>query len=340
MMARLAGKRVMVSSWFWIFSLISAFKVKVKTGEDVLLQCQAPRGAAIELIEWIRPDLKSDGYVFFYRDDHSYENYQHPSFQGRVELKNPQLQDGDASVILKNVTINDTGTFECFVGNQGSEPQLISTITVTVPPPGDAAGHKNEEPDGNNRGHVGLAVVKVKTGEDVLLQCQAPRGAAIELLEWIRPDLKSDGYVFFYRNDRAYKNYQHLSFHGRVELRVPQMKDGDVSVILSNVIINDTGTYECRYISSNTGGTEPVTPQLTTITLTVTDSGGGGDKDEGKTDEVTKGREEEDVNVGLVAALSVGTLLLGLVVFVIIAQHLKQAAYQLPPEKLGEQPPV
>ncbi|XP_038586526.1 coxsackievirus and adenovirus receptor homolog [Micropterus salmoides] len=92
--------------------------------------------------------------------------------------------------------------------------------------------------------------IKVNPGQDVSLQCQGLRDASVTLLEWTRPDLKSDGYVFFYRNERPYENYQHESFHGRVELRDPEMKDGDASVVLKNVNMNDTGTYECRIVTN------------------------------------------------------------------------------------------
>ncbi|KAK2810531.1 hypothetical protein Q5P01_000381 [Channa striata] len=73
--------------------------------------------------------------------------------------------------------------------------------------------------------------------------------------------------------------------------------------------------------------------------LTVTGSGGAaGDKDEGKTVEVTKdgGDEDEgnkDVNVGLVAGLSVVLLLCVVVLTIIVVKCLRQAAYHLPPEK-------
>ncbi|XP_038586481.1 coxsackievirus and adenovirus receptor homolog isoform X5 [Micropterus salmoides] len=108
----------------------------------------------------------------------------------------------------------------------------------------------------------------VNPGQDVPLQCQGLRDASVTLLEWTRPDLKSDGYVFFYRNERPYENYQHPSFHGRVELRDPEMKDGDASVVLKNVTFNDTGTYECRIITN----TRQEIKHL--IGLNVTDSAG------------------------------------------------------------------
>ncbi|XP_067380737.1 uncharacterized protein [Channa argus] len=97
------------------------------------------------------------------------EDYQHPSFHGRVELKDPQMKDGDFSLILKNVTINDTGRYECRVGKKHTgrrrrdNLQLISTVklkvtvsagdTARIPEDGE---HKGE---GNKHKHVGLSVV-------------------------------------------------------------------------------------------------------------------------------------------------------------------------------------
>ncbi|XP_067380707.1 programmed cell death 1 ligand 1-like isoform X2 [Channa argus] len=133
-------------------------QITVKTGDDVTLQCWGPSRGVIELLEWNKPDLKSQDYVYYYRDERLYENYQHPSFHGRAELRDPQMKDGDVSVILRNSSINDTGKYECYVG-YGGRSELITTITLKVIDSGGEAGHMNgEESDGNNRGHVGLAV--------------------------------------------------------------------------------------------------------------------------------------------------------------------------------------
>lgn len=95
--------------------------------------------------------------------------------------------------------------------------------------------------------------VTVQPGQDIPLECQGPGGAAVTLLEWTRTDLKEDDYVFLYRNSRSYENYQHSSFRGRVQLRDPSMKDGDVSVVLQNASLNDSGVYECTVTSSSEG---------------------------------------------------------------------------------------
>ncbi|KAF3698322.1 V-set domain containing T-cell activation inhibitor 1 B7 -like protein 4 [Channa argus] len=131
----------------------SVSKVKtVQPRDDVLLLCQGPRGADIIFVSWIRPDLESEGSVFFFRDDLTYEAYQHPAFHGRVELRDPQMKDGDVSLILKNVTINDTGTYECYVRIKGNSPQLVNSVHLKVKFSGAA------EHGGDKYGHLRLLV--------------------------------------------------------------------------------------------------------------------------------------------------------------------------------------
>ncbi|XP_044198212.1 coxsackievirus and adenovirus receptor homolog [Thunnus albacares] len=120
-------------------------EITVKPGDDVPLQCQSPRGATITALKWSRPDLNpdTDGYVFFFRDDRLYENYQHPSFRGRVQLRDPEMKDGNVSVILKNVIINDTGRYECIVSMNSKGFELMNTINLTVTDSGQTEGHKD-----------------------------------------------------------------------------------------------------------------------------------------------------------------------------------------------------
>lgn len=113
--------------------------------------------------------------------------------------------------------------------------------------------------------------VTASPGEDAILQCQGPGDVEITLLEWSKPELKSDGYVYFYRNQRLYENYQHSFFKGRVELRDPSMKDGDCSVILRNASIRDAGTYECRITTRRSKGVQSEFKH--SIKLTVKSSG-------------------------------------------------------------------
>ncbi|XP_067380740.1 coxsackievirus and adenovirus receptor homolog isoform X1 [Channa argus] len=171
--------------------------------------------------------------------------------------------------------------------------------------------------------------ITVKTGDDVTLQCLDHRGGDIELLLWLRQDPKED--IFVWKHGKMFENPQHPSFKNRVELRDPEMKDGNVSVILRNSSINDIGTYECRVKNSN----KTTPPQLiTTITLTVTDSGpeagrseGGGDKD---------GRNKD---VALLMCLSVVVAVVVAVGFLIYRKRKRlseQSFYNLPVVETSE----
>ncbi|XP_042072850.1 uncharacterized protein LOC102307756 [Haplochromis burtoni] len=108
-------------------------------------------------VEWSRLDL-GDQYVLLYRDGHFNSHNQHPSFKNRVDLQDRQMKDGDVSLILKNVTINDAGTYECRVkpetnrrkrANLSGDP--ISIIYLHVDPPGQTGGATED-------GSVGLIV--------------------------------------------------------------------------------------------------------------------------------------------------------------------------------------
>ncbi|XP_067380733.1 putative butyrophilin subfamily 2 member A3 [Channa argus] len=137
---------------------LTSEEIRAKPGDNVILQCRGPREGVIELLEWSKPDLKSEDYVFYFREQRVYERYQHPLFHGRVELRDPQMKEGDFAVILKNVTIKDSGTYVCYYGNGGNGLELISNITLTVRDSGDGGGAGDTEDGGKKDGRVGLIV--------------------------------------------------------------------------------------------------------------------------------------------------------------------------------------
>lgn len=73
--------------------------------------------------------------MFLYRDGRPDPGNQHPSFKDRVELKG--MKDGDASVVLKNVTVSDTGTYECRVFEGGRDVRTCS-VRLKVTDPGES----------------------------------------------------------------------------------------------------------------------------------------------------------------------------------------------------------
>ncbi|KAL4008511.1 hypothetical protein ACER0C_002363 [Sarotherodon galilaeus] len=203
-------------------SLIVADKfIEAEYGQDVTLRCQDSNNKNIRSVKWIRPDLGEE-YVFLYQDGHFVSANQHPSFKNRVDLQDRQMKDGDVSLILKDVTINDTGRYVCDVQRQQGDMKLNIYLRVVDPP------------DQEN--------ITAESGQDVTLTSRAPnnnRG-----VKWSRTDLE-DKYVLLYQDGHFVSANQHPSFYNRVDLQDRQMKDGDVSLILKDVTTNDSGRYMC-----------------------------------------------------------------------------------------------
>uniref|UniRef100_A0A3P9PFK2 Ig-like domain-containing protein n=1 Tax=Poecilia reticulata TaxID=8081 RepID=A0A3P9PFK2_POERE len=86
--------------------------------------------------------------------------------------------------------------------------------------------------------------ITAKPGENVTLPCRAAGSTAVIAVEWRRADLGS-GYVLWYRDGQINPGNQNLSYQNRVDLLDRQMKDRDVSLVLKNLMTNDTGLYQC-----------------------------------------------------------------------------------------------
>ncbi|XP_033961906.1 neural cell adhesion molecule 2-like isoform X2 [Pseudochaenichthys georgianus] len=130
--------------------------------------------------------------------------------------------EDDGHMTLYNFTKSNQGAYKCRVQHTGESPE--SWVTMED--------------------------LEAKPGEDVTLPCNSPTAANVTKLVWKRPELEDDN-VFFFRNKRADENYQDPRYRGRVELKDPEMKNGDVSVVLKEVTVSDTGTYQCRVTTSN-----------------------------------------------------------------------------------------
>lgn len=131
-----------VSLMFCFSLFLEPKELKVRPGESVTLTCLNPKHTKPPAFMWSRPDMQSHGYVFFYRQSYSVDSFQHPSYCGRVELRDPEMKLGDVSVTLKNVTFNDTGTYQCKIivssrRKKRDTPEVISVVNLKVEDPGE-----------------------------------------------------------------------------------------------------------------------------------------------------------------------------------------------------------
>ncbi|KAL4008127.1 hypothetical protein ACER0C_001979 [Sarotherodon galilaeus] len=220
------------------------------------------------------------------------------------------MKDGNVSLILKDVTRNDSGRYECRVFRRGmirrkranldTDPISIIYLSV-VDPPGQPGGDTED-------GSVGLIVdgkiIKAEPGQNVTLPCQTPNiSVPIRSVEWFRLDLQ-EGHVLTYRGEQFISLNQLPSFVNRVDLKDRRTKDGDVSLVLKDVTSDDTGTFQCYVVQRGTNGRKSIFEYISTVYLRVVPPGqtGGHRKREGN----------EDVSSGLDFCLTVSVILVTL----------------------------
>ncbi|XP_035989878.1 CD276 antigen homolog [Fundulus heteroclitus] len=121
-------------------ALVFEIHIKVLEGRTVTLPCRAPnRIDPVKYLEWSRPDQKM-AYIFLYRDQHVYPDFQDRAFKDRVDLLDKEMKEGEVSLLLKNSTTDDSGVYECRVVQAVSsrqkravlisEPNLIIKLRV------------------------------------------------------------------------------------------------------------------------------------------------------------------------------------------------------------------
>ncbi|XP_049319173.1 butyrophilin subfamily 1 member A1-like isoform X2 [Astyanax mexicanus] len=94
-------------------------------------------------------------------------------------------------------------------------------------------------------------------GSDVVLSCSVREEFSPNIINavdlnvtWSRSDLK-DSLVHLYENHKDLNTGQIPSYRGRTAVFKEQLKNGDVSLKLSNVRITDEGEYTCRVDSTS-----------------------------------------------------------------------------------------
>uniref|UniRef100_A0A3B3UMQ9 Ig-like domain-containing protein n=1 Tax=Poecilia latipinna TaxID=48699 RepID=A0A3B3UMQ9_9TELE len=195
--------------------------IRAEPGENAILPCEAPEKKPVIIVEWRRCDLEGNDHVALYQDDQFDDEGQNPAYKNRVDLQDREIKNGDVSLVLKNVTTDDTGTYECRV-NQ-TEVRLFPTCSSST-----------------------SSTTVAEPGENAILPCEAPEKKPVIIVEWRRCDLEGNDHVALYQDEQFDNEGQNPAYKNRVDLQDREIKNGDVSLVLKNVTTNDTGTYECR----------------------------------------------------------------------------------------------
>ncbi|XP_008290886.1 ICOS ligand-like isoform X2 [Stegastes partitus] len=133
--------------------------ITAELGQDVILPCGGPNNNdSFIAAEWVRPDQQPD-YVLFYRDGKCHPQFQHPLFKNRTDLQDKQMKDGDVSLVLNDVKMEDTGTYVCRVFLKETidrQSAIVKIVHLEVHPPGDKDGG---DKDGGNVVGLVLGIV-------------------------------------------------------------------------------------------------------------------------------------------------------------------------------------
>ncbi|XP_030610047.1 myelin-oligodendrocyte glycoprotein-like [Archocentrus centrarchus] len=128
----------------------SRHPITVPLGDDVILPCHVePKFNVAGLtVEWARPERRPDPndrlsrveYVHLYRDAHEVPDMKIPSYIGRTELFTDGLREGNISLRITNVTLEDEGRYRCFIPKLKSQRKfsvvhLIVAKSVTTETP-------------------------------------------------------------------------------------------------------------------------------------------------------------------------------------------------------------
>uniref|UniRef100_W5KLM7 Ig-like domain-containing protein n=1 Tax=Astyanax mexicanus TaxID=7994 RepID=W5KLM7_ASTMX len=106
--------------------------IQAKVGSSVLLPCEMSPALNAESYEvsWYRPN-KEDSPVLLYKDLKVQENTGDPQYRGRLSLVG-DLQKGNVSLKLENLTLADRGEYVCYVKSSIWYDTAKVNLNITV----------------------------------------------------------------------------------------------------------------------------------------------------------------------------------------------------------------
>ncbi|XP_029932549.1 uncharacterized protein LOC115376875 isoform X1 [Myripristis murdjan] len=196
-------------------------------GDDIILPSHLdPAVDTFDMIvEWTRPNL-DHRLVLQWRHGWELEHKKHPSYEGRTSLSLGKLTNGDVSLKLSEVKLSDEGKYRCYILSLERESIVELVVGQT---------EKNVR-------------VFAWAGENVVLPCEIPPTEDISV-EWSKEGLKPE-VVYLYRDSCETHEMKNPAYVFRTHLFMTEMKNGNISLMISNVQPSDTGIYRCRIVST------------------------------------------------------------------------------------------
>ncbi|XP_053367550.1 butyrophilin-like protein 8 [Clarias gariepinus] len=232
-----------VTSCCFCFLLLSVFNcdgfhvlgpsgpLTVDLGDSVMLPCFVKTPLPMEEleVEWKRND--SGTLVHLWQDGESRPESQDQRYRERAYFFTEEIEQGNLSLFLTNITREDAGIYKCVVyTNLESDETLIEIKEI-------------------ERFVVsGAHVISAYAGEDITLNCSVDSHIAPENIEQVSwKKIEKNIMVLFYEEGVVHTDSSDSSYRDRVELfSAEEIKKGNFSLRLKHVQTEDIGLFICE----------------------------------------------------------------------------------------------
>ncbi|XP_073800247.1 uncharacterized protein [Danio rerio] len=217
----------------------SSAPLSAPLGSSVVLPCYVDEALPVEdlEVEWRRAD--SETLIHLYQDGESRAEVQQQDYHDRAHFFTEEIQHGNFSLRLDNLTAQDEGEYRCRVHSQQDSGETVAQIKVS-----------NERLLVSGSNHLESAYV----GEDVTLNCSVDSHITpehIEEVSWLKTDEDGDFLVLLYQNNEILPDSSHEQFRGRVEFFTAEIPKGNFSLRLKSVRFEDKGVYMCQVFAGD-----------------------------------------------------------------------------------------
>ncbi|XP_016115056.1 uncharacterized protein [Sinocyclocheilus grahami] len=223
-------------------------------GSSVILPCYVDELLLMEglEVEWRRTD--SQTLVHLYQDGESRPEAQQQEYHDRAHFFTDQIQHGNFSLRLDNLTAEDEGRYTCRVYSQQdsgeTEVQIKDAEHLLV--------------SGSDKS------VSAYDGEDVTLSCSVDSHITpghIEEVSW----KKTDGniLVLLYQNNETFPDSSDEQYRDRVEFFTAEIPKGNFSLRLKSVRTEDKGVYMCLVFAGGLSANATVVLEVGFSTLQI-----------------------------------------------------------------------
>uniref|UniRef100_A0A9J7ZU72 Ig-like domain-containing protein n=1 Tax=Cyprinus carpio carpio TaxID=630221 RepID=A0A9J7ZU72_CYPCA len=216
------------------FTVEESDSLVVPLGGSVVLPCQINKRLLKKRlkVEWRRTD--SETLVHLYQDGESRAEKQQQDYHDRAHFFTDQIQHGNFSLRLDNLTAEDEGRYTCTVYSE--KDCVYSAIT-------DLELWFEVKHSCRTLAPLGSSVVLPCYVDELLLM----EGLEVE---WRRTD--SETLVHLYQDGESRAESQQQDYHDRAHFFTDQIQHGNFSLLLDNLRAEDEGRYTCTAYRNHT----------------------------------------------------------------------------------------